>query len=154
MPVTEYTQSFLATWGIYPKRNGQKRGKKQSLVQWEKLSLDDQRLAYADIKARNMAGGWEFVRDMERYLRNEEWLDEWQGQKVTSDPDLIGRMSAITIEQIIDHAMGNLALCHHQIQRPWAYFGREVGVFEGAIIPDCKPCERNQHRVTSAEIPA
>ena len=152
--MSDYDQSFLATWGIYPKRNGQKRGKSKSFTEWNKLDVEEQRLAYADIRARNNAGGWEFVKDMERYLKHREWEDEWKGQRLSSDPDLIGRMSAITIEQIIDHAMANLALCEHQIQHPWSYFGREVGAFEGAIIPDCKPCGRNQHRVTSAEIPA
>ena len=152
--MTDYTQSFLATWGIYPKRNGQRRGKSSSFNEWEKLDVENQRAAYADIKARNMAGGWEYVRDMERYLKRREWEDEWQGQKVTSDPDLVGRMSAISIEDIIDHAVASLNLCEHQLQWPWSYFGRQVGVFEGAIIPACKPCKTSQHRVTAGDIPA
>ncbi len=151
---TDYSQSFLATWAMYPKRNGQKRGKRASFVEWEKLTLEDQRAAYTDIKARNMAGGWEFVRDMERYLKRREWEDEWQGKRVKSDPDLIDAITTVTAEQIIDHALQHFTLCNHQVQRPWSYYGPEPGIIGGAVIPACKPCGKSQHRVTTADIPA
>lgn len=150
----EYDQSFLATWGIYPKRNGQKRGKKQAFDEWKKIDLEDQRLAYADIKARNLSGGWEYVRDMERYLKHRGWDDEWRGQKVTSDPDLIDRIATVSLEQLVEHVMVTLHLCEHQIQRPWTYFGPEPGLVDGAVIPACKQCNKPQHKMTTADVPA
>lgn len=149
-----YDQSFLATWGIYPKRNGQKRGKSKAFTEWKKLDVEEQRLAFADIRARNNAGGWEFIKDMERYLKHREWEDEWKGQTLSSDPDLIDRINSCTPEDLCESAMRNLRLCEHQVQRPWSYFGSQVGDFEGAIIPECKPCGKSMHKVTAADIPA
>lgn len=151
--MTDYSDSFEATWKLYPKRNGKKVGKFKAANEWKKLSLDEQRLAYADIKARNMSGGWEFVKDMERYLKYRGWEDEWQGQRVTSDPDLLS-VSPVTADDLCDYAMANLTLCEHQTQRPWNYHGPEPGIFMGVVIPPCDPCGMQSHRVQSKEIPA
>ena len=151
--MTDYDQSFLATWGIYPKRNGKKRGKKPASDQWVKLSLEEQRAAYLDIKARNMAGGWEFIRDMERYLKNREWEDEWTGQRLNSDPDLVDIINDITPEQLCDQALTH-RLCEHQLRSNWTYYGPKEGGFTGVIVPQCEPCGRKPHKVTSADIPA
>lgn len=149
----EYSQSFLATWGVYPKRNGKKRGKSQAFAEWEKLDIDEQRAAYSDIKARNMSGGWEFVRDMQRYLKHREWEDEWQGQRVNANPDLVDAAQAsLSCEDIIDFAMKHRRLCNEQVRMPWTYFGPEAGIIHGAVIPACEPCGRSQIRITGADM--
>lgn len=150
----DYSQSFLATWGIYPKRSGQKRGKSTAFAEWEKLTTDDQRAAYADIRDRNYAGGWEYVRDMERYLKRREWEDEWTGAKVVSDPDLIDAANSITIEQLSDYAASKLPLCEHQIRMPWSYFGSQPGVVHGVVVPACNACGKPNQRVKTSEVPA
>lgn len=151
--MSAYSQSFLATWGIYPKRNRQKRGKSTAFAEWEKLPLEDQRKAYADIRARNNAGAWEYVRDLERYLKRREWEDEWQGAKVTSDPDLVGQITSVTLEEVIDYALEHRNLCRHQIRNPWSYYGPEPGLIAGAVIPECKACEYPMQRVQAKDIP-
>ena len=152
--MTDYSQPFLATWGIYPKRNGKKVGKRKAFLQWQKLTEEDQRKAYADIRDRNHAGGWEFIKDMERYLKYAGWEDEWEGVKVTSDPDLVGQMSEVSVDDLCDHALATLHLCEHQTQWPWAYFGPQPGVVRGAVIPECRHCGRPQQRALTRDIAA
>ena len=148
----EYTQSFLATWHIYPKRNGQKRGKMPSFKIWEKMELDDQRAAYQDIKRRNAAGGWEFVRDMERYLKHRAWEDEWKGQTINSDPNDLILNSRVDLEAISDFGVQKKDLCEHQIMSTWSYFGSEPGDWQGAIVPECQHCEKPETRILTRDM--
>ena len=149
----EYSQSFLATWGVYPKRNGTKRGKSQAFAEWEKLDITEQRAAYSDIKARNLSGGWEFVRDMQRYLKHREWEDEWKGQQVKSNPDLMDAANAsIPVEQFTEFAMRKRRLCEHQVRLPWSYGGPEPGIFHYALVPSCDQCGRPQYKITGVDL--
>jgi len=77
--VTDYTDNFERFWKAYPKRNGQKRGKKPAFEKsWKKLTTDEKRAAYADVEKRNRHKGWgKYIRDAERYLRDHGWEDEW-----------------------------------------------------------------------------
>ena len=145
--MTDYTASFETTWSAYPKRNGKKVGKLPAFKEWEKLSLEDQRAAYADIRDRNRAGGWEYIQDMQRYLKHRGWDDEWTGQKVTSNPDLLNIKLPSTLE-MSEKAMSELDLCPHQIRGPWTWFGSpETLQPKGAVIPPCAGCGKSQQRV-------
>ena len=141
-----YSDSFEKTWHLYPKRNGQKRGKAPAFKVWEKLNIEDQRAAYSDIRKRNLAGGWEFVRDMERYLKHRGWEDEWKGQTVTSDPDMFQAKSADPAD-LSAKAMQEHDLCKHQIMKSWSYFGEAGGHVAGVVIPSCSDCEKGSMRV-------
>ena len=152
--MTDYTDSFEATWKIYPKRNGHKRGKSTSFSEWEKLTIDDQRAAYRDIKDRNLSGGWEYVRDMERYLKRREWEDEWQGQKVFDNPDLLTLANRVGVDELCDYALSHRKLCEHQLRSAWNYFGPQPGVWSGVQIPACDDCGHGSQRVTSSEVPS
>ena len=149
--MTDYSQSFLATWGVYPKRNNMKRGKSTAFVEWEKLDIEDQRKAYSDIKARNMSGGWEYVRDMERYLKRREWEDEWSGQTVSHD--MVDRIATISIESLCDYVLAHRKLCEHQLRSAWNYFGPQPGVLSGVQVPACADCHRTSLRVKTSEVP-
>ena len=75
---TREKSSFDHFWGAYPKRitNGGKAvklGKPQAQAEWKKLSLDDQRAAYAALKLYADASDGKPV-DAERYLKRRLWV--------------------------------------------------------------------------------
>ena len=136
---TDYSDSFEATWKIYPKRNGVKNGKKPAFMLWKKMSLKDQREAYDDIRRRNESGGWgKYITDMQRYLRNEDWLAEWTPERVTSDMSKLPGEKT-NFEILIDQATKLLnTFCKHQVLEPWTYKGDHTSV----TIPGCEECQR------------
>lgn len=67
-------------WPTYPDRDGKKLHKAKARSAFEKLSIEDQRLAYKGAMhfAAAIASGGRFgVPDAHRWLTNREWLD-WQ----------------------------------------------------------------------------
>jgi hypothetical protein len=91
---------------------------------------------------------------MERYLKHRGWDDEWQGKKITSNPDLIDMVSAVSVEQLCDHMLATHKLCEHQLRSAWNYYGDEPGMFNGVMVRACVICDSPQHRVEAREIPA
>ena len=51
--MTDYSPAFEAFWKAYPKRNGQKRGKKPAFKVWQALNKSEQTTALADVEKRN-----------------------------------------------------------------------------------------------------
>lgn len=75
--MTDYTDNFERAWNVYPKRDGQRRGKAPAFKKWQALSADDKRAAFADIEKRNRYKLWgKYIVDMSRYLNERRWEDE------------------------------------------------------------------------------
>lgn len=147
--LSEYTADFEATWVKYPKRDGRKVGKKPAFTVWQKMTVDDRRAAFADIRDRNNAGGWgKYIKDMQRYLRDRGWEDEWQGQRVGTEPDLAADRGLSP--EAISEAGLKLPLCFHQVRGPWTYFGPHPHVLFGAVIDACEACGKPSQRVRPA----
>ncbi len=66
--------SFDVFWSIYPKHTGKKKANEL----WNKLRLEDQQKAIADIPKRKVDRKWlgGFIKDPERYIKNEQWNDD------------------------------------------------------------------------------
>lgn len=144
--MTEYTSDFEATWAIYPKRDGKKTKKGPAFTAWKRLSIEQRRAVFADVRDRNNAGGWgKYIRDFVTYLNQTGWEDEWAGQKVGNNPDLAMDRGA-SPEQISEKGL-KLPLCFHQVRGPWTYFGPEPNILKGAVIDACETCEKPQQRV-------
>lgn len=71
----EYTAEFEAFWNAYPKRNGQRVGKKAAGREWTKAlkSTTAEHLMAAVAKYAVTCNG--FPKDAERFLRDEIWAD-------------------------------------------------------------------------------
>jgi len=75
----DYSPEYEAFWKAYPKRNGQKRGKKPSSREWDKLNKAEQVAALVDVEKRNRNRGWgKYIKDAERYLKHAGWDDDWE----------------------------------------------------------------------------
>ena len=71
------TRGFDVFWESYPRRKGERRGKKVTREKWAKLPLDDKRAAYRGLPAYAARAG-EFPKDPERYLTGRLWEDDYQ----------------------------------------------------------------------------
>jgi len=64
--------SFDAFWSLYPK----KVDKKRAQVSWQKLSLEKQKMATADIETRYQSVKKQFIPNPTTYIHGERWNDE------------------------------------------------------------------------------
>ena len=89
--VDTVAEHFELFWQQYPKRNGKKIGKANSLIEWRKLSIGERRRAY--LGAKHIAVADTLPKDPERFLRKAKGgkggfpFDDWQEPEVTDGGD-------------------------------------------------------------------
>jgi len=87
----ETVEQFEHFWSAYPDRDGRKRGKKNALIEWRRLNLDERRRAY--IGATHLAASSDLPKDAERFLRRAKGgkgdfpFDDYQQQVVARSRD-------------------------------------------------------------------
>ena len=85
--MTEYSDNFELFWKAYPARNGRKVGKKPAFAQWNKLTADQRKVAFATAEKNNRMQTWgKYVRDAQRWLRDAGWEDEIEAKQT----DMLG----------------------------------------------------------------
>ena len=86
--INGYSEAFERWWLIYPKRDGRVRGKKNTYPLFNKI-LKSQ---YNDLKtATENYSKEEFIKDPERFLKNDYWKDFISGEDNTSGKPKIYR---------------------------------------------------------------
>lgn len=72
-------EGFDAWWGIYPRRNGRRVGKKKARERWRKLPLDERRDAYRATLAYAAAveDGQTIAKDPERFIDSNRVWEDW-----------------------------------------------------------------------------
>lgn len=158
--MTDYSPDFEEFWKAYPKRNGQKVGKKPAFKVWATMKEGEKLLARQDVLKRNRQHGWgKYIRDGQRYLKHEGWNDEWEPYRPEHDDDS-GRPTRPrhrqNVPNVVDRlcaAMARQQLCEHQRWRPWSYFGNvETGEVRGVTVRQCKTCGSSSKRVMAQEL--
>lgn len=92
-------------WPTYPQRNGRRIGKAEALVQWCRLSIDEQRAALRGARhmAAEVAAGRTLPPDAHRWLRKRTWED-WQDPPAVGAtngrPDVVTRNAANAAEAL------------------------------------------------------
>jgi len=102
--ISGFSEAFTKWWSIYPQRNGRKRGKQKAATLFKKIDpilWNDLKKATENYKKETDA---EFVKDPERFLRNEFWLgfveppDKQSRQTTKVPPEKIRSFAEIAAE--------------------------------------------------------